>query len=36
MVVKYLTYLWIDTDSQGLFDDETDPEDESLKIYNFI
>jgi len=22
MVVQYLTFLWIDTDSQGLFDEE--------------
>lgn len=36
MVVQYLTFLWIDTDSQGLFDEEPGQEDESLKIYNFI
>lgn len=34
MVVKYLTFLWIDTDSQILFEDEH--EDDSLWIYNFI
>lgn len=34
MVVKYLTFLWIDTDSQILFEDEH--EDDSMKIYNFI
>lgn len=34
MVVKYLTFLWIDTDSQILFEDEH--EDDSLRIYNFI
>ena len=29
--VKYLTFLWIDTDSQALFE-----ENDSLKIFNFI
>lgn len=36
MTVKYLTFLWIDTDQQVLFEDEQEGIDDSLWIYNFI